>query len=703
MKKHACLLVCLFVSATLMLTPPLNAQTIWWVDDDAPGDPGPGDPDVSDPLEDGSTNHPFDAIQEAIDMAADMEYVVVESGTYTGFGNKNIDFGGKIITVAGLNGPEETIIDMENDGRAFHFQSGEKRTAQLAGFSLVNGGLVGKGGAIYCHNGSRPQVINCVLRDNRAENGGAVYISGSRPKLVNCEIRNNTSTVNGGGIYCRQTTGFEVSGCVIEENTADTDGGGIFSYDCELTVFETAINGNTGGQGGGIHMDQSDVSISRCMFSGNSSSHGGAIFCHRNFLTILGCFISGNSADGHGGGMFNYDHCFLTIHNCAFVDNTAGMDGGGFFCRRDGELEFRNCTMVNNISQRYGGGLFIRGGCYSEAENLIIWNNQALEGDCIYMLGDGWEDISQMLIRYSNLAGDIVLGDSGIGRGSGMIDADPLFTSGPQSDYYLSQVAAGQSQDSPCVNGGTPGSPMVSGTTRSDEGPDDGVIDMGYHHNHFSFTAPALSYGAVSPLTNYYGTLYEYTVRYVDEGGNPPATIYVNIDGAAHDMSLSSGFAAKGWYVFKTRDIPLDEDHTYYFYAESTEDEVSRLPEDGVLSGPYNAAPELFVSGDPVPGAWMRAEILGVAGGLWTVAGSSQPGPFYVPATGITFDIGPGDIFWIKKINRPPLHLDEFGYGVQDFPVPTDITPGTKYLQGATNRADYWAKTNQVTIDIIIP
>ena len=39
----------------------------FYVDDDGPNDPGPGDSLVSDPLEDGSVEHPFDDVQEAID------------------------------------------------------------------------------------------------------------------------------------------------------------------------------------------------------------------------------------------------------------------------------------------------------------------------------------------------------------------------------------------------------------------------------------------------------------------------------------------------------------------------------------------------------------------------------------------------------------------------------------------------------------
>jgi hypothetical protein len=59
-----------------------HAQTTWYVDDDAPNDPGPGDPTVSDPNEDGSPQHPFDAIQQGILVCQDGDTVVMLDGKY---------------------------------------------------------------------------------------------------------------------------------------------------------------------------------------------------------------------------------------------------------------------------------------------------------------------------------------------------------------------------------------------------------------------------------------------------------------------------------------------------------------------------------------------------------------------------------------------------------------------------------------------
>ncbi|MHC5062017.1 MAG: choice-of-anchor Q domain-containing protein, partial [Planctomycetota bacterium] len=110
-----------------------------YVDDNAPGDPWPGDPDIGDPLEDGSIEHPFDSIQEAIDMIGTGGTVFVMDGTYTGNGNYDIDFAGREITVASMNGPANCTIDCENAGRAFDFHSEETIQAIVAGFTITNG------------------------------------------------------------------------------------------------------------------------------------------------------------------------------------------------------------------------------------------------------------------------------------------------------------------------------------------------------------------------------------------------------------------------------------------------------------------------------------------------------------------------------------------------------------------------------------
>ena len=56
-------------------------RLVFYVDDDAPTDPAPNNPQISDPYEDGSPEHPYDTIQEAIDAAEHGDTILVYPGT----------------------------------------------------------------------------------------------------------------------------------------------------------------------------------------------------------------------------------------------------------------------------------------------------------------------------------------------------------------------------------------------------------------------------------------------------------------------------------------------------------------------------------------------------------------------------------------------------------------------------------------------
>ena len=65
-------------------------------------------------------------IQDAIDAAIDGDTVMLSNGTYTGSGNVNLDYSGKLITVQSVSGnPNNCIVDCENapDTRGVFFSN----------------------------------------------------------------------------------------------------------------------------------------------------------------------------------------------------------------------------------------------------------------------------------------------------------------------------------------------------------------------------------------------------------------------------------------------------------------------------------------------------------------------------------------------------------------------------------------------------
>ena len=139
------------------------AAATWYVDDDALSDPGHGDPSVSDPAEDGSEAHPFDAIQEGINAAVNGDTVVVLDGTYTGAGNRALDFAGREITLTSSNGPDGCIIDCEAEAGGFVFNGGETQYTVVQGFTITRGNP-----GIACFFYSDPTIANNIITGNTA-------------------------------------------------------------------------------------------------------------------------------------------------------------------------------------------------------------------------------------------------------------------------------------------------------------------------------------------------------------------------------------------------------------------------------------------------------------------------------------------------------------------------------------------------------
>ena len=335
------------------------------------------------------------------------------------------------------------------------------------------GGNGGDGGGVYCLGCPLVEIEDCNISGNSAGHGGAAGFTtwgGGRGG-------------NGGGVYCESCSTVTIETSIFKDNSAGNADGGV----------------EEGGQGGGIWC--SSASVSNCVIIGNTSGDGS--------LDLYGDDIGTNAGDG--GGIYCGS---VTISNCLIVDNSTGDggaalweggdggDGAGIFCSTGSSAVVTSCTIAGNITGAGGDSGFtpgangIGGGLYADSNTVIsdsiIWGNSPEQ-----LFGQDCNNVS-----FCDIGNDTCTG------GTGNISADPLFVSpgywadandpnivvepnDPNAvwvdgDYHLSQIAAGQVLDSPCVDAGSDTAVnlgMDKFTTRTDKVWDKGIVDMGYHYS----------------------------------------------------------------------------------------------------------------------------------------------------------------------------------------------------------------------------
>lgn len=323
-----------------------------------------------------TSDRPKCTIQAGIDAALAGDQVVLSPATYTGTGNRDLDYHGKAITVRGTdpNNPDivaTTVIDCQGSAgdyhRGFRFVSGETAGAILAGLTITNGYapaeslpdhvLVWGGGAVFCT--STPTIHHCVFTENSADHyGGAICIWSGNPVITDCTFSGNVST--NGGALALELGGCVLRACVFTSNAASWYGGALYNYSTSPTVTDCVFNSNNAAYSGGAikNYSSSSPALLRCTFASNTSAAGGAIDNNANSNpTLTDCSFSANAATVDGGGLHNMAST-PTLVTCTFDGNTAGGRGGGLSNLDNSNALLRNCTLRRNSCGDSGGGIY---------------------------------------------------------------------------------------------------------------------------------------------------------------------------------------------------------------------------------------------------------------------------------------------------------------------------------------------------------
>ena len=221
---------------------------------------------------DGSGDYP--TIQAAINAAAAGDTIALADGTFSGEGNRDLDYLGKALTIKGLAGdPQLAVIDCqgtaEEPHRAFLFHSGETVTSVLRDVTITGGEIAGDGGAILCQ--SSPLIENVVFFRNGADRGGAIFADHGDPRIT---------------------------GCTFTENRGDQ-------------------------RAGGVGLLASEAEISDCLFTAQWGYMGSAVFLpDSSSVTLTGCTITGNNSSLDKDCLGVDGNSSLAIRNCLVTFNT---------------------------------------------------------------------------------------------------------------------------------------------------------------------------------------------------------------------------------------------------------------------------------------------------------------------------------------------------------------------------------------------
>ena len=313
-------------------------------------------------LPDGTGDAP--TIQAGVDSAAVGDTVMLANGTYTGDGNRDVDYSGKGIVIRSQDdNPDSCVIDCQGSEadphRAFNIPPMFPDTAMLQGVTVTNGYNV-EGAAIHV-NMAYFAANNCVFRGNDGDSWeGVIYNFGSAI-LNGCKFTGNSTVA----------LVFYGSGAVTDCLFDGNDGSVLYAEFTGVDFTDCVISGNQSG----LSYDHGSGTITGCTFTDNV---GTTISGFWTGFTIGDCTFARN---GNGINLF---HCSASVTNCAFTDNSRTTGGGAAVSSCDGSsATFADCTFARNSAPR-GGAL----GSYYDDQivltNCVFWGNSATEGGAIY-------------------------------------------------------------------------------------------------------------------------------------------------------------------------------------------------------------------------------------------------------------------------------------------------------------------------------
>ncbi len=303
--------------------------------------------------------------------SAEENVILVAPGVYSGAQNRNLDFQGDDVKIRSTDGAQDTIVDLEGEGRFLHLHGGETTDSRVDGLAIRNGYTASYGTAI-CLEDASLDIRNCVFENNRSgrlaryenwdgsfyeywmdgQSSASVYAVGGTLVLSVCRFEGNESSPVGNGF------GDMAGNCGAVSLVGTTD----------CIVARCVFRNNSGCDAGAILLSGASATFEKCRFVGNISSEGATLSAKsiwryddilrefrecRSEAVLVNCLFLKNTSPEASDASVSSGTALQAVH-CTFAHG----GGAGEVCLRiDGDAELANCILTGQFSQGWSGTL----------------------------------------------------------------------------------------------------------------------------------------------------------------------------------------------------------------------------------------------------------------------------------------------------------------------------------------------------------
>ena len=310
------------------------------------------------------------------------------------------------------------------------------------GSAVAGGGIFDEGGLLTIDDSF---IVSNTL--DYAGQGGGIFLSGVLT-MTNSLVEGNSGGEGGGLVLGQLGEGIEnggggyVGNSILRNNTAQFSGGGIYNAG-QLTIADNSfLHHNVGG---GIYNQNATLTVQDSELYSNT--RGSAIRANRSTITVTNSLLHHNEGNDGNAIYLRYSPSSLYLSNSQLYENVNNNanNGGALYLHGPGLTAVITGSQIYSNAQMdsgsYGGGIYIES-AQVEVSNSAIYNNyvSSYDGGGIYFYETLFDGSSWLKVSNSQIYNNMT---GPYGDGGGGLYAYGVFTLTQSTIYSNTTFGSG--------------------------------------------------------------------------------------------------------------------------------------------------------------------------------------------------------------------------------------------------------------------